>query len=78
MISVNILTVYTAPGCVQCNATKRILDRDNIPYEMRPAEEQRSTLQENGYATLPVVVTPAGEHWGGFRPDLIAAYKSAL
>ena len=67
------ITVYTTPNCVQCNSTKRYLDRHNVPYEtvdLSQDEQALAMVRELGYSVAPVVI--AGEkHWSGFRLDQI-------
>lgn len=67
------ITVYTTPNCVQCNSTKRYLDRHDIPYEtvdLSQDEQALAMVRELGYSVAPVVI--AGEkHWSGFRLDQI-------
>lgn len=69
------ITVYSKPACQQCIATKRFLDKEGLEYQMIDVSldpEAREFVESLGYSTAPVVV--AGEdHWGGFRPDRIAA-----
>ena len=69
-----MVTVYSKPACVQCNATYRRLDAKGVPYEVIDMSEDAEALAEvkaMGYLEAPVVVTPDGEHWSGFRPDLL-------
>ncbi len=72
------VTVYTKPACVQCNATKKALDKAGLDYELIDLSEDRDALDYVmglGYLQAPVVV--AGEdHWSGFRPDSIKALAS--
>jgi glutaredoxin-like protein NrdH len=69
------VTVYTAPGCYGCSATKRQLDKAGIPYVEEPmsadvVDEAKATLGEK----LMAPIVRAGEHlWAGFRPDRINA-----
>lgn len=69
------VTVYTQPACVQCNATKKALDKAGIAYDVVDVSENthaREYVMALGYLTAPVVV--AGDaHWSGFRPDRIKA-----
>ena len=67
-------TVYTKPNCVQCDMTKRLMDKIGEEYNTvdiveNPAELDR--LIEMGYRAAPVVVTADGESWAGFNPDKI-------
>lgn len=53
--------------------TKRVLDKEGIPYEMIDVMENGDALmaiKEMGYLQVPVVVN-GEDHWSGFRPDLI-------
>ena len=67
------VTVYTKPACVQCNATKKALDKAGLDYELVDIsldDEARDYVMALGHLQAPVVV--AGEdHWSGFRPDRI-------
>ena len=67
------ITVYTKPSCPGCTLTKKLLDRNGIPYIQRDITEDPEALQrvkELGYLQAPVVETPT-ESWSGFRPDKI-------
>lgn len=72
------VTVYTKPACVQCNATKKALDKAGLDYELVDIsvdDTARDYVMSLGYLQAPVVV--AGEdHWSGFRPDSIKALAS--
>ena len=70
-----MLTIYSKPACVQCNATYRALNDKGVEYDVVDMSEDAQALQkvkDLGYLQAPVVITPEGEHWSGFRPDLIA------
>ncbi|PYE13464.1 ribonucleoside-diphosphate reductase class Ib glutaredoxin subunit [Williamsia limnetica] len=73
------ITVYTKPACVQCNATYKALDKNNLDYNVVDITEDtaaRDYVMSLGYLQAPVVV--AGEdHWSGFRPDRIKAAAAA-
>jgi glutaredoxin-like protein NrdH len=67
------VTVYTKPGCVQCNATYRALDKKGIPYnsvDISVDEEAFARLKALGVQQAPAVETPT-DLWSGFRPDKI-------
>jgi len=67
------ITVYSKPMCVQCDATKRALDKAALPYDTVDIAEDPEALarvKALGYVQAPVVVTD-GDHWSGFRPDKI-------
>ena len=66
-------TVYTKPNCVQCDMTKRLMDKIGVKYDTvdiveNPAELDR--LIAMGYRAAPVVVTD-NDSWAGFQPDKI-------
>lgn len=67
------VTVYTKNNCVQCDATKRHLDKLNIPYDtinISENPEELDKLIELGYRSAPVVVTD-NDSWAGYVPDKI-------
>ena len=72
------ITLYTKPACVQCNATKKALDRAGLEYstvDISMDDEARDYVMALGYVQAPVVEAN-GEHWSGFRPDRIKALSS--
>ena len=72
------VTVYTKPACVQCNATKKALDRAGLEYDLvdiSADDEARDYVMALGYVQAPVVEAN-GEHWSGFRPDRIKGLAS--
>jgi glutaredoxin-like protein NrdH len=74
-----MVTVYTKPACVQCNATYRALDKKGIAYnsvDISVDENALAKLKELGYQQAPVVTAPTGD-WSGYNPTKIeelAAY----
>lgn len=70
------VTVYTRPACGPCTATKRALDKANIPYtvvDISTDDAARDRVMALGYSSAPVVVAGPDEHWSGFRPERIKA-----
>ena len=68
-----MVTVYTKPGCVQCNATYRALDKKGIAYNSVDISEDAEALErlkDLGYQQAPVVDSPVGD-WTGFNPGKI-------
>ena len=67
------ITIYTKNDCVQCHATKRIMESRGFAFEIVNVEHDPDAaymLREQGFRQLPVVI--AGEtRWSGFRPDMI-------
>lgn len=69
------ITVYSKPMCVQCDATKRALNKAGVAYSVVDVTEDAAALdriKSMGYMQAPVVITGA-DHWSGFRPDKIKA-----
>ena len=69
------ITLYTKPNCVQCNATKRALDKQGLDYETIDLTEDVNALdriKDMGFQQAPVVFA-GDEAWSGFRPDKIKA-----
>lgn len=69
-----IVKVYSKPGCVQCQMTKRLLDNLKIEYEEIDAELNREYLAKQNIKTLPFVEARKWS-WTGFRPDYIRELK---
>lgn len=65
-----IVKVYSKPGCVQCQMTKRLLDNLKIEYEEIDAELNREYLVQKNIKSLPYVEV-GRRSWIGFRPDYI-------
>jgi len=64
-------TVYTKPSCVQCDATKRYLDKAGVEYntvDITQDPEALDMILGMGFSAAPVVVSDAGS-WSGFQPD---------
>ena len=75
-----VITVYSKPRCVQCDATKRWLDARNVDHEVVDVSQDAAALErikELGYLQAPVVVTP-DSHWSGFNPDKLGEALSQL
>lgn len=81
------ITVYTLPNCVQCNATKKWLDTNNVEYETvdlttdtQAFEYVKETLN---YKSAPVITVieqyetniPNREigffSWSGYNPEAL-------
>lgn len=68
------IIVYSKPACVQCTATTRALDAKGISYDVIDLTQDdvaMTRVTELGYRQVPVVEA-GGDHWSGFRPDMIA------
>lgn len=66
------ITVYTKPSCVQCDSTKRYLERNRIPFTETPITDQIADVaRARGILAAPVVVQ-GDTMFGGFQPDALA------
>ena len=66
-------TVYTKPACVQCDMTKRYMDKNGIEYttvDITKDPEALEMILGMGFQSAPVVISEAG-NWAGFQPDKI-------
>lgn len=78
------ITVYTAPQCQQCTATKRWLDRRGIGYKTVDISENPADLEAIkalGYKSAPVTIVSTGDpemelHWQGFDVNNLRKYAT--
>ena len=66
-----LITIYTKNNCMQCTATKNIMDKQGLAYQLINLDDEPAAIENLkalGYRQLPVVMAD-GEHWSGFRPD---------
>ena len=69
-----MITIYTKPACVQCEATKRKFDRLGITYvEVDLTEDAAAMARVTSwdYRQAPVVEVGPDHHWCGYQPALI-------
>jgi glutaredoxin-like protein NrdH len=69
-----MVTVYTKPSCVQCEATKRMMDKLKIKYntvDISVDAEAFDMVLSKGFKSAPVVITD-NDSWSGFNPDKIS------
>jgi glutaredoxin-like protein NrdH len=74
------VTVYTLPTCVQCDMTKKYLDKYKIDYtvvDLSQDLQAAKVVADLGYKQAPVVIHN-NFHWSGFRPDKISALRLLL
>lgn len=65
--------VYTKPACVQCDMTKRYMDKNGIEYttvDITQDQEAFDMLIEMGFKAAPVVIS-GDLAWAGFQPEKI-------
>lgn len=68
-------TVYTKPACVQCEQTKKLLDRNGVEYnvvDITKDLEAYDKIVAMGFMAAPVVIS-GDQSWAGFQPDKINA-----
>lgn len=72
------IILYTKPACVQCTATRKLLDKNGMKYDTVDITENpdaRDYVMSLGYLLAPVIVA-GSEHWSGFRPDRLRGLAS--
>ena len=77
-----LITVYSKPGCVQCTAVKRWLDKRGIEYRMvdvTQSPDDADAIRALGYSSVPVTIVSNGDaetdlHWYGFNDGFLAKY----
>lgn len=68
-------TVYTKPACVQCEMTKKLLDKNGVSYttvDITQDQEAYDKIVSMGFMAAPVVIT-TDDAWAGFNPEKINA-----
>ncbi len=68
-------TVYTKPACVQCDMTKKLLDKNGVTYttvDITQDQEAYDKIIALGFMAAPVVITDS-DSWAGFNPEKINA-----
>ena len=64
------VTVYTGPRCNFCDAAKRLLQRNNIPYKeiniaLEEGKREEMLKKSNGAKTIPQIFIEE-KHIGGY------------
>lgn len=68
-----MITVYTKPACVQCDATKRHLTKLGLKFDTVDITEDLGAFEKiinMGFKAAPVVITE-NDSWAGYQPDKI-------
>jgi len=66
-------TVYSKPACVQCDMTKKMLDKNGIEYTVVDITEDLQAYEKivgMGFMSVPVVIS-GDVAWAGFQPEKI-------
>ena len=68
-----LVTVYTKNGCAPCMFTKKELNKVGVEFQEVSMDDPEvlDSLIAKGHSAAPVVETPSGESWSGFKPDMI-------
>lgn len=77
------IIVYTKPVCVQCNQTKKMLDKYGVKYDtvdVTVDTEAYDYVVSLGYRAAPVVIVKDSsgglvKHWSGFQPEKLETLK---
>jgi glutaredoxin-like protein NrdH len=65
--------VYTKPSCIQCEQTKKMLDKNGTEYttvDITQDQEAYDKVVNMGFMSVPVVIS-GEQSWAGFQPDKI-------
>lgn len=74
------VTVWVKSACVQCEQTKKQMDKLGIRYEVQSLEENPLVLEgfkQQGLMAAPIVTTD-NKAWSGFRLDKIQSLAQYL
>ena len=74
------VTIWTKSSCVQCDMTKKQMDKVGIKYEEQSLEDNPLVLEgfkAQGLLAAPIVTTDT-KAWSGFRLDKIQSLDRYL
>lgn len=74
------VTVWELPACVQCNQTKKLMDKLGIPYEVQSLQDNPLIMdgfKAQGLMSAPIVTTDT-KAWSGFRHDKITSLATYI
>ena len=74
------VVIWTKSSCVQCDMTKKQMDKLGIKYEEQSLEENPLVLEgfkQQGLLAAPIVTTDT-KSWSGFRLDKIQSLARHL
>ncbi len=73
MAKIPVTVHHIGPTCVQCNQTKKVMEREGIEYveiDLRERPDLVEQFKEQGHLSAPIVTTDT-KIWSGFRLDKI-------
>lgn len=71
---------HIGPSCVQCEMTKKLMDRHGIIYDLVDLRDRPELVEEfkaKNLMTAPIVVTDT-RSWAGFKPEKIISLASYI
>jgi glutaredoxin-like protein NrdH len=76
------VTVYSQPHCQPCKATKRWLNKNEVPFtevDITTSPDDAEAIRALGFKEAPVVIVSTGDPetdlmWSGFIPDNLRKY----
>jgi glutaredoxin-like protein NrdH len=76
------ITIYTQHNCQPCKATKRWLDKRDIPYtevDISTSPDDAKAIIALGFKEAPVIIVSTGDPetdimWSSFHPDNLSKY----
>lgn len=75
-----LISVFTKPNCIQCEMTKKEMDKRGIEYEELNLENHPEAVEafiEAGLLAAPIVITDI-KRWSGFRLNKIESLHNYL
>lgn len=70
-----MVTILSKSRCVQCDMSKKLMEREGVEFEERRMDEDPAALElakSLGYLQAPVLIA-GDQHWSGFQPERIMA-----
>ena len=74
------IIVWEKPNCVQCQSTKRVMEKMGIQFKVRRLDRSPKAVErflELGLTAAPIVETD-DRRWSGFRLDKIKSLEYHL
>ena len=80
------VTLYTSPGCTDCTAAARAMDRKGVPFapiDLASESAAVDYVRGLGHQRAPVTVIHDSDgaevdHWAGYRPDKLMSLSNLL
>lgn len=75
------ITIWEKSNCVQCEQTKKLMNKYGIEFDVQSLEENPLMLEgfkQQGLMAAPIIITDTGLRWSGFRMDKIKSLAHYL